>query len=156
MQSLEPVWLALHIAGGQVGLPLAVLTFILASRSSGRPRYLTLINFCITWIVYSISYCLLLYAGQADQNLDSPTDLCIAQASLIHGATPMAAIAGLEMVLQLWFVQRRIHRTDFPYIRKIPERWLNFMILVQPYIVFIGFSSLALGVGVFISINDIT
>ncbi|KAH8110665.1 hypothetical protein DFH11DRAFT_1513998 [Phellopilus nigrolimitatus] len=149
LDRLAPIWMALHIVGGQVALPLAVLTFIFAPRfaSAGRPRYLTLINFCVTWIVYSVVHCILLYSGQANQNLEAPTKLCLAQASLIHGAPPMAAVAGLEMVVQLWCVQKRIYRTDVPYIRNLPERLTNSLILVLPYIVFVVFSLLTLGHG---------
>ena len=57
LQGLTPLWLFLHIAGGQIGLPLAVFTNILLSRSTGKN--LTLINFCVTWIIYSVVYCLL-------------------------------------------------------------------------------------------------
>lgn len=136
LSSLKNVWLALHIAGGQVLLPLAVLTFIFAPKSASRHRYITLVNFCVSWIVYSLVYCLLyvlknslhlrtcslndyrLYSGQVSTTPDAPSNLCIAQASLIHGAPPMwdflscfsisstdeiyrSAVAGLEMVLQV-------------------------------------------------------
>ena len=57
LATLQPVWLTLHIAGGQVLLPLAVLTFLFTSNFAGR--HLTLINFCITWIIYSVLYCIL-------------------------------------------------------------------------------------------------
>jgi len=49
-------FLALHIAGGQVGLPIIILTFILSKNVHRHP---TLINFCITWSISSIAYCLL-------------------------------------------------------------------------------------------------
>lgn len=47
LQPYEPVWLVLHIAGGQVGLPALVLTFVLSRRLQIHP---TLVNFCITWV----------------------------------------------------------------------------------------------------------
>ncbi|THH10550.1 hypothetical protein EW145_g1255 [Phellinidium pouzarii] len=147
LHNLVPVWLTLHITGGQVGLPLAVFMFFFAPRSAGKPRYLTLINFCVTWIIYSIVYCLLLYSGQTNASLQTPTKLCLAQASLIHGAPPMAVIAGFEMVLQLWFEQRGIHKTDLPIFKNIPGRWLDVLILSQPYVAFIGFSGLTMGQG---------
>jgi hypothetical protein len=53
---LRTAYLVLHIIGGQVGLPIMVLTFLLCKNVSRHP---TLVNFCITWIVYSVSYCLL-------------------------------------------------------------------------------------------------
>ncbi|KLO13760.1 hypothetical protein SCHPADRAFT_967959 [Schizopora paradoxa] len=138
LATLQPVWLTLHIAGGQVLLPLAVLTFLFTSNFAGR--HLTLINFCITWIIYSVLYCILLYSGQARGAADSPSSLCFAQASLIHGAPPMAVTAGLEMVLQLWIVQRGATQGTFGFFQKLPRWAKNTLILCPPYIAFVGFS----------------
>lgn len=49
------LYVFLQVAGGQVGLPLFVVTMLVSSKVK---RHLTLINFCWTWIVYSIVYCL--------------------------------------------------------------------------------------------------
>lgn len=49
-------FLLMLIIGGQVGLTLLVLTLLLWK---GIQRHPTLINFCITWIIYSTVYCLL-------------------------------------------------------------------------------------------------
>jgi len=138
LQSLSPVWLSLHIAGGQVGLPLAVFIITVLSRSASRS--LTLINFCITWIIYSIVYCLLLYSGEALHNATAPSKLCLAQAALIHGAPPMAAVAGLEMVLKLWCDQKRLHRGDIRYIQRLPGWLVNLLIILPPYLAFLIFS----------------
>ena len=54
--SLLATYVGLHIAGGHIGMPVLVLLF-LCSKHVQRP--ITVINFCITWIVYSISYSLL-------------------------------------------------------------------------------------------------
>lgn len=51
-----PPYFALHIVGGHIGLPILVLTFIISKRAK---RSITVINFCITWILFSVSYCLL-------------------------------------------------------------------------------------------------
>jgi hypothetical protein len=55
LQHLTSVYLALLISGGQIGLPAIVLTASMCRKVTWHP---TIINFCITWIVYSIIYCL--------------------------------------------------------------------------------------------------
>ncbi|PAV22785.1 hypothetical protein PNOK_0274200 [Pyrrhoderma noxium] len=144
LHGLAPAWLGLHIAGGQVGLPFLVLTLLLSRKFMGRPKFLTLINFCVTWIVYSISYCLLLFAGEANSDTETPSNLCLAQAALIHGAPPMCAVAGLEMVIQLWLVQKHFHQSDFRYTRNLPTWWFNTLVVIPPYVNFLGFTLLTL------------
>ncbi|KAI0361424.1 hypothetical protein OH77DRAFT_427554 [Trametes cingulata] len=56
LRELTPVFLAIHLIGGHIGLPLLVATFLF-SKHAKRPS--TIINFCIIWILYSIIYCLL-------------------------------------------------------------------------------------------------
>lgn len=51
---LEPyktTWLVLHISGGQTGMLVLVLTFLLSKRVQS---HLTMINFCITWVSESV------------------------------------------------------------------------------------------------------
>ena len=52
---LRPTVFALHLAGGQIALPILVLICLL---SKGKFRHFTLINFFISWIVYSVSFSL--------------------------------------------------------------------------------------------------
>lgn len=52
---LSPSYLGLQLAGGHIGLPILVILFF-SSRRIQRPA--TVINFCITWIIYSVSYSL--------------------------------------------------------------------------------------------------
>lgn len=56
LEHLTPLYLALQIIGGQIGLPIIITTILFSKRISRHP---TLINFCITWVIYSISYCIL-------------------------------------------------------------------------------------------------
>lgn len=147
LHGLAHIWLGLHVAGGQIGLPLLILTFLFSRWSIGRPKYLTLINFCFTWVVYSVSYCLLLFADQADSNTTTPSNLCLAQAALIHGAPPMCSIAGLLMVVQLWLVQINVHRTDYRHTRSISDRCLNVIMILPPYFFFLAFTMLTLWYG---------
>ena len=53
--SLMATYVGLHIAGGHVGMPVLVLLFLCSKRIQ---RPVTVINFCITWILFSMSYCL--------------------------------------------------------------------------------------------------
>ena len=55
LQHLTSAYLALLISGGQIGLPIVVLTASVCKKVNWHP---TIFNFCITWIVYSIVYCL--------------------------------------------------------------------------------------------------
>lgn len=54
--ALTGVFLALHISGGIIGLPIAAVTIVASKQVSRHP---TLINFCITWIISSLIYTLL-------------------------------------------------------------------------------------------------
>lgn len=56
LESLTSVFFGLHIVGGHVGLPILVLTFLFSKKVSRHP---TIVNFCVTWILYSVSFCLL-------------------------------------------------------------------------------------------------
>lgn len=94
----------LQAAGGQVGLPLFVATMLVSSKVK---RHMTLINFCWTWIIYSIVYCLtyaafvslvipfklintLLRAYNGQRNFEGAgAKLCTVQAVLTHGVVPL-------------------------------------------------------------------
>ncbi len=53
--AFRSAYLGLHISGGLVGLPLLILTLLFCDEI---PRQPDLINFCITWVIFSISYIL--------------------------------------------------------------------------------------------------
>ena len=53
---LAPAFIALLALGGQIGLPILVLTFLRSKRLNRRS---TFVNFCITLIIYSIALSLL-------------------------------------------------------------------------------------------------
>ncbi|KAI0068130.1 hypothetical protein BV25DRAFT_523845 [Artomyces pyxidatus] len=59
---LAPAFAALLILGGQVGLPILVLTCFISKRLH---KHATIINFCITMIIYSVVFCLLSTAYSA-------------------------------------------------------------------------------------------
>lgn len=131
---LVPTYLALHIIGGLVCLPALIATFIFSNKVTCHP---TLINFCCTWVIYSISYCILLFGGKAE---DPPGTLCYVQSAMSHGSSPMVAVSTLILVVQTWLTFRE------PTQSFGGQRWsqttkLAFTI-ATPYIVFILFTVL--------------
>ncbi|KAF5352655.1 hypothetical protein D9756_005974 [Leucocoprinus leucothites] len=129
---LQPVFLALHIAGGQVGLPLVIATLLLFKKVARHP---TLINFFCIWVIYSVIFCLFLYSGQQDQQ--QPSNLCQVQSALIHGAPPMSVVATLVLVIQLWSTLREPPAQQITLSR---SRWPSTLrlriMLAIPYIIF--------------------
>ncbi|KAI0706114.1 hypothetical protein BC835DRAFT_1409746 [Cytidiella melzeri] len=135
---LRSVYLTLHIAGGHIGLPILVSTFFLSKRVH-RPA--TVINFCITWIIYSVSYTLLFYGGYHN-SVEPPSELCFAQAAMIHGSPPMAAIAGFGVVMQAYTAYQLPWQNWHPkWISRLPGWLITTAIVLPPYLVFIAFAS---------------
>jgi len=132
LQHLTSVYLALLISGGQIGLPAIVLTASMCRKVTWHP---TIINFCITWIVYSIIYCLYLYTGAGKDNLH--LKICRVQASLIHGAAPMAVVATLAIVLNTWTTMQCLQST---VLSRVPRMLYLTLMLGTPYLVFAVFS----------------
>jgi len=127
------VFLALQIIGGQVGVPFILFTVFLSPDTVRR--HACFVNFCISWLIYSVSYVLLLYGGQIDTP-DPPHSLCLAQTALTYGAGPMASLASFIFVLQIYVAlsaalsEHNVHK---------PARHPKFTIvamLAAPYIVF--------------------
>lgn len=56
MTNLAPVYYNLLLVGGQICLPILILILCISKRVKRHP---TIINFLVTWIIYSIIYCLL-------------------------------------------------------------------------------------------------
>lgn len=99
-----PLYVTLLVFGGQIGLPVFVATMMLSSKVR---RHGSLINFCATWIIYSIVYCLTcvtvndslwaveliidsdsIYEGHwHSQNTQSLA--CRTQAVFVHGVAPL-------------------------------------------------------------------
>ncbi|KAI0328134.1 hypothetical protein GY45DRAFT_1372588 [Cubamyces sp. BRFM 1775] len=134
LRALTPVFLTIQLAGGHIGLPILVATFLFSKTAKRHP---TVVNFCVIWILYSIIYCLLLYGGP-DLQENPPHALCLAQAAMNYGAPPMAVVAGLGVVLQVW--STFVEPWKEARLAHIP-RWVKlFAILAPPYLVFIAFS----------------
>ncbi|KAI0778365.1 hypothetical protein BD413DRAFT_106651 [Trametes elegans] len=134
LSALTPLFFTIHLVGGHVGLPALVATFLLSKTAK---RHATVVNFCVVWILYSIIYCLLLYGGRATQE-HPPHALCLAQAAMTYSAPPMAVVAGLAVVLQIWTTVAVPCKEA--RLASVP-RWLQLVaILLPPYLVFIAFS----------------
>ena len=56
LRALTPVFLTIQLAGGHIGLPILIATFLFSKTAKRHP---TVVNFCVIWILYSIIYCLL-------------------------------------------------------------------------------------------------
>ncbi|KAI0803333.1 hypothetical protein BC629DRAFT_120101 [Irpex lacteus] len=136
--ALRSVYLALHIAGGHIGLPILVLTFFISKRVH-RPA--TVINFCITWIVYSVSYTLLFYGGYHDHR-KPPFELCFVQAAMIHGSPPMAAVAGFGVVVQAYTAYQLPWQNWNPkWVSRLPGWLVTVAIVLPPYLAFMAFAT---------------
>ncbi|KAH6916981.1 hypothetical protein BKA70DRAFT_1417760 [Coprinopsis sp. MPI-PUGE-AT-0042] len=129
---LAPVFLTLHIVGGQIILPILVAT---CAWSKSVIRHPTLINFLSTWIIHSVCSCLLLYSKEPIHT--SPAGpICFAQSALTHGTLTMCASSGLMVVIQAWSM---FHQPELG-----SNRWLFSPGLVAklafPYIVFVVYT----------------
>jgi len=131
-ENLAPAFVTLLALGGQVGLPILVLTSLYSKRLN---RLSTFINFCVTLILYSLIFCILIYAGKHHQ-LDPNQGLCAAQASMIMAILPTMFVAALMVVLQTWATFQDPGSAIFIASEK---RWMTFIFLASPYVTFLGY-----------------
>ncbi|KAF7784085.1 hypothetical protein Agabi119p4_250 [Agaricus bisporus var. burnettii] len=138
LANLTPLFLALQISGGQVGLPIIIATLVLSKKVARHP---TLINFFCTWVIYSIVFCLLLYSG--GQGRPASEVLCQVQSVLIHGASPMCGVATLALVIQFWVTMQESPAQQQLVTLSRSSRWPATLrlriLLVLPYAVFVVF-----------------
>ncbi|KAH8099343.1 hypothetical protein BXZ70DRAFT_1009156 [Cristinia sonorae] len=128
-------FVVLHILGGHVCLPILTLTFIF-SKNCSRP--LNVINVCITWTIFSVSYCLLIYTGHLG-GTKPPFALCLTQAAMTQGSPPMTGVAVLIMVIQMWL---SFSPDSFKWfsnrISRLPNWIRNSPVFLPPYLVYIS------------------
>jgi len=104
-------------------------------RKRTAPSYVTY-NFFFTWILYSITFCLLLYSGQ--QTGPEPTwIICRTQAALVYAVPILVATASFTLVFQLWLDIRaadsnKIVQRNFFSIR-------NLSLISLPYVFAAGY-----------------
>ncbi|KIJ27375.1 hypothetical protein M422DRAFT_784916 [Sphaerobolus stellatus SS14] len=112
-QSRERIaaFMFLQIFGGQVLMPLIIITASISKRVVRHPIFL---NFCTTLVLYSFSYTLLLYAGQVN-NPTPPVALCLIQAGMVGGAPPMVALSVFMFTLHLNLSIREVSNQRAPY-----------------------------------------
>lgn len=115
LRHLISVYLFLLIAGGHVLLPVIITTALLHRKLCWHP---TLINLCVTWVVYSIVHCLYLYTGNGVQPRSQT--VCTAQAAMIYGAGPMATVAVVGVATHTWTTMQNF---EHHFAEKFP-RWL--------------------------------
>ncbi|KAH8108711.1 hypothetical protein DFH11DRAFT_1069631 [Phellopilus nigrolimitatus] len=129
----KPLFVFLQVFGGQIGLPLFVGTMIF---SRSVKRHLTLVNFCVSWIIYSVVYCLSIYhSGDRRTGLSHRT--CVTQAAMVHGVVPLAVTAYCALHIQVWLGLRAVFNED-PWLQKQRKKLLITMIFA-PYAVFFAF-----------------
>ncbi|KAJ3976948.1 hypothetical protein EV361DRAFT_177656 [Lentinula raphanica] len=86
------VWIYFNLVSNLILLPILVLTFVLSKKVT--KRHPSLINVCITWILFGIFSLLLFFGGKARPNQPDPSSaLCIAQTALLYGIPPMWSVA---------------------------------------------------------------
>ncbi|KAF7373265.1 hypothetical protein MSAN_00535400 [Mycena sanguinolenta] len=126
--------------GGHFGIPLLLLTSVLSKKVQRHPM---LVNFWVTWIIYTTSFTLVLYAGK-QVGPEPPIELCVIQAAFIYGSVIMAPMAGLALVLHLWFSLQSAKDG----LGRTAGGWRFMLLLGSPYILFLVFSIAMVVVGV--------
>ncbi|KAK7437495.1 hypothetical protein VKT23_018566 [Stygiomarasmius scandens] len=104
---------------GLAGLSIILLTAAI-TRAWKHPSW---INFCVTWIISSISYCLLL--GRPLHYVP-PHQLCFAQAVLIYTVPTLTASATLSLVLHVFRMVKLTGEKE--------GRILTFSLVAFPYL----------------------
>ncbi|KLO08565.1 hypothetical protein SCHPADRAFT_605159 [Schizopora paradoxa] len=160
----ETIFLWLQVTGGQILLPILVLTIVLSRHVHRNPVF---INFCCSWIVSSVVYSLLwvptrfnsssgddlelssVYRGRSDPkdlSLNPSPQECLIQASLINGVLPLTACTTLGIVVQLlsnlYYLKKGNLEDGFK-----KRHMFTLSLLVFPYLVFLLFTLVSVVVG---------
>ncbi|PAV19454.1 hypothetical protein PNOK_0438800 [Pyrrhoderma noxium] len=122
----------LQILGGHVGIPFVLLTLYFAG---GIRRHPMLVNFMFTWVIYTTSFCILLYLGK-QFGPEPPHIFCAIQSSLIYGTAILTPAAGLAFVLNLWFSLRAVADNHSSVDDNI---FRKYTLIAGPYIISIFF-----------------
>jgi len=116
---LRTAWYTFMIIGGQVFLPIILLTMIL---SKNVRRGAALINYIIVSMEFSITSCLLFYAGVSN-GPEPPFGICLAQAGFMYGAFPAINLAGFFVVFHVWRSLRAVTRGKELEVERMTRLW---------------------------------
>ncbi|PVF96096.1 hypothetical protein CPB86DRAFT_787385 [Serendipita vermifera] len=123
----------LHVIGGHFLMPVL---FILTTLRKTVNRNYVFLNFCFTWIVYSITFCLLLYTGE--QTGPTPAwKICRTQAALVYAVPILVAMASFTLVLSLWLDIRA--PSDSKVVPRTFFSLRNILLIGLPYIFAAGY-----------------
>jgi len=119
-----------------VGIPLLLIgIYIFRWLSPNRyaVRHPVFINWCISWIIFSLNYVLLLYAGQMS-SVEPPFALCLTQASMIYSAGGMIGVSSLVFV---YYINTKVRHAINGMQDVKMSNWSIIMMLIAPYAVFL-------------------
>ncbi|KAJ7093454.1 hypothetical protein B0H15DRAFT_158926 [Mycena belliarum] len=122
--ALISAFLTLQVLG-LVGSCALVLTTTLAARA---PRNATWQNFFTSWIVSTVSYSLLLFAGEVGRP-DPEFGVCLAQAGLVYGIPSLTAATTFGLIAQIWFNVQALLGFKIAH-----ERAMTLTLLILPYV----------------------
>ncbi|KAI0661868.1 hypothetical protein C8Q70DRAFT_1052169 [Cubamyces menziesii] len=128
------IFLTFQFSGG-IGLLAVLITALFARKVY---RHFTWLNFCITWLIYVVSYTLLAFSGQQTRAEPPVYPLCLSQACLIYAAPVLVAMSTFSLVLQLWFTLSNALRPP-PKGTEPRHYFRNSFLLVAPYVLWLGF-----------------
>ncbi|KAF8312825.1 hypothetical protein DL93DRAFT_2081771 [Clavulina sp. PMI_390] len=125
------LWLALNILGGQVAIPLLLITLYL----SPLKRAATLYSLLWSLVVWSISELLLFYAGRAWPNTPEPGfSLCLAQSSLYHATLILGAWSTFALIYDTWSV---VTHRDAAKSGEHASSTRTFFLILIPWLAFV-------------------
>jgi len=133
VSTLEPApiaaFMTLQVLGGHVGMVLILSTILFSRRIVRHPVF---VNFCVTMMLYALSYTLLLYTGQIANRLPN-FSLCLIQTAMIYGAPAMGGMSVFMFTLHLYLVLRQS-------VGKMPQSWPKmrlFLMISAPYLAYL-------------------
>ncbi|KZT31864.1 hypothetical protein SISSUDRAFT_643949 [Sistotremastrum suecicum HHB10207 ss-3] len=92
------IFLAIQLLGGHIGLPLLIITFFFMKKS----RSIVVTQFCVSWVIFSVSFSLLMYRT-TPLKAESSQGLCLLSEAMTNGAVVMTSLSTLTFLLNLWF-----------------------------------------------------
>jgi len=126
--SLVRTFVVVQLLGG-VGISIILLTALISHRVR---RHSTWISFCVSWIIYVLSYTLLTFAGR-QLGPQPERGLCIIQSGMIYAAPVLTAGTTLALVIQLFV---NLAGLISPSNAKV-ALWRTTVLLVFPYVLWV-------------------